>query len=227
MSTMASQITSFTIVCPTVYSVADQKKYQAPVTGEFPTQNASDAENVFIWWRPHILNASRGLDHLVASCVWYLSLLPRCLQVVCLSCKLFANLFWLTLTRSRVMQSQIRAWLLVPTVKIDCQISVGYPTKVIYRQKDHAKSEWEIDRKRAREVVGWGLGWGGCEGEGGMKYCPNSQEQEWVFIYPYVCTCVIHIAWAGTQGTDKHILVLCPYMDAPKITNAFVKRGVI
>ena len=26
----------------------------SPVTGEFPAQRASDAENVFIWWRHHV-----------------------------------------------------------------------------------------------------------------------------------------------------------------------------
>ena len=60
---MASQITSLTIVYSTVYSGADQRKYQicvtglwagkSPVTGEFPSQRASNAENVSIWWRHH------------------------------------------------------------------------------------------------------------------------------------------------------------------------------
>ena len=48
---MASQITSITIVYSTVYWDADQRKY--PVTGEFPAQRASNAENVSIWWRHH------------------------------------------------------------------------------------------------------------------------------------------------------------------------------
>ena len=63
MSTMASQITSLTIVYSTVYSGTDQRKYQSsaslafvgegnsPVTGEFPAQEASNAENASIWWR--------------------------------------------------------------------------------------------------------------------------------------------------------------------------------
>ena len=60
MDTMASQITSLTIVYSTVYSDADQRKYQssvslASVTGEFPAQMASNAENVSIWWRHHAL----------------------------------------------------------------------------------------------------------------------------------------------------------------------------
>ena len=64
MSTMMSQITSLTIVYSTVYSGADQRKHQGstslafvwgfhPVTGEFPTQMASNAENAFISWRLH------------------------------------------------------------------------------------------------------------------------------------------------------------------------------
>ena len=64
MSAMASQITSLTIVCSTVYSRRRSKKTSklcvtglfvgnSPVTGEFPTQRASNAENVSIWWRHH------------------------------------------------------------------------------------------------------------------------------------------------------------------------------
>ena len=58
MGAMASQITSLTLVYSTVYSGADQRKHQSsaslafgPVTGEFPAQMASNAENVSIWWR--------------------------------------------------------------------------------------------------------------------------------------------------------------------------------
>ena len=64
MGVIASQITSLTIVYSSVYSDADQRKHQSsaslalcagnsPVTGEFPTQRASNAENVSIWWRHH------------------------------------------------------------------------------------------------------------------------------------------------------------------------------
>ena len=64
MGTMASQITSLTIVYPTVYSGADKKKpsklrvtglcaVNSPGTSEFPAQMASNAENVSIWWRHH------------------------------------------------------------------------------------------------------------------------------------------------------------------------------
>ena len=65
MGEMASQITSTTNVYSTVYSGADQRKYQSseslvflrgnsPVTGEFPAQMASGAENVSIWWRHRV-----------------------------------------------------------------------------------------------------------------------------------------------------------------------------
>ena len=64
MSTMASQITSLTVVYSAVYSGADKKNPpkprvtglcagNLPVTGEFPTQKASNAENVSTWWRHH------------------------------------------------------------------------------------------------------------------------------------------------------------------------------
>ena len=63
MTTIASQITSLTVVYSTVYSDADQRKHQTPRhwplcgeftgTGEFPAQMASKAENVSIWWRHH------------------------------------------------------------------------------------------------------------------------------------------------------------------------------
>ena len=57
---MASQMTSLTIVYLTVYSGTDQRKYQSSMSlafvrgihqshGEFPTQIASNTENVSIW----------------------------------------------------------------------------------------------------------------------------------------------------------------------------------
>ena len=62
MGAMASQSTSLTIVYSTVYS--KERKHQSsvllaicagnsPMTGEFPAQMASNAENVSIWWRHH------------------------------------------------------------------------------------------------------------------------------------------------------------------------------
>ena len=69
MSAMASQITSFTIVYSPVYSRLRSKKTwklcvtvlcagNSPVTGEFPAQRASNAENVSIWWRHHAMYGS-------------------------------------------------------------------------------------------------------------------------------------------------------------------------
>ena len=64
MSAMASQIANLANVYSTVYSRRRSKKTSKlcvtglcegnlPVTGEFPSQRASDAENVSIWWRHH------------------------------------------------------------------------------------------------------------------------------------------------------------------------------
>ena len=60
MGTMASHITSLTIVYSIVYSDANQRKHQSSAslafvagTGEFPAQMASNAENVSISWRHH------------------------------------------------------------------------------------------------------------------------------------------------------------------------------
>ena len=69
MGAIASQITSLTIVYSIVYSGANQKKTSklrvtglcagnSPAPGEFPAQMASNAENVSIWWRHHMLFAS-------------------------------------------------------------------------------------------------------------------------------------------------------------------------
>ena len=62
MGTIASQITSFTIIYSIVRSGADKKNQSSaslafvrwPVTGEFPAQMASNAENVSIWWRHYV-----------------------------------------------------------------------------------------------------------------------------------------------------------------------------
>ena len=64
MGAMASQITSLAIVYSTFYPRRKSKKtsklrltglYEgnSPVTGEFPAQRVSNAENVSIWWRRH------------------------------------------------------------------------------------------------------------------------------------------------------------------------------
>ena len=65
MGTIASQITSLTIVYSTVYWDADQRKYQscASLAFTFPAQIASSAENVSIWWRHHDTNGIYLLTH--------------------------------------------------------------------------------------------------------------------------------------------------------------------
>ena len=62
MGAIEFQITSLTIVYSTVYSKKTPKLRviglcagNSPVTGEFPAQRASNAENVSIWWRHHAL----------------------------------------------------------------------------------------------------------------------------------------------------------------------------
>ena len=54
MSVMVSQIIGVSIICSSVISGADQRKYQSSASLAFvPAQKASDTENVFIWWRKH------------------------------------------------------------------------------------------------------------------------------------------------------------------------------
>ena len=87
MGAMASQITSLEFVYSTVYSGTDQRKHQSsaslafvggihrePGTGDFPTQMASNAENVSSQWHHHVstdyLAHSKGMHQrfaLVAS----------------------------------------------------------------------------------------------------------------------------------------------------------------
>ena len=59
------------IVYSTVYSDADQGKHQSSVTGEFPAQMASNAENVSIWWRHHVLEI-READNITSLLQWRL-----------------------------------------------------------------------------------------------------------------------------------------------------------
>ena len=66
MRAMTSQITSLTIVYSSIYSRHRSRKtseprvtglceWNSPVTGEFPAQRASNAENVAIWLRHHVI----------------------------------------------------------------------------------------------------------------------------------------------------------------------------
>ena len=61
MGAMAYQVTSLTIVYSPVYSKKTSKLRvtglctgNSPMTGKFPAQKASNAENVSIWWRHHV-----------------------------------------------------------------------------------------------------------------------------------------------------------------------------
>ena len=79
MGTMASQITSLTVVYSVVYSGTDQRKHQSSVslafvrgiqrgTGEFPAQRDIDAENSSIWWRHHAI-----LKWIADKTVWFVN----------------------------------------------------------------------------------------------------------------------------------------------------------
>ena len=60
---MASQITSVSIGCSTVGSqlrVTGLCVWNSTVTGEFPAQKASNAENASIWWRHYGITSSSG-----------------------------------------------------------------------------------------------------------------------------------------------------------------------
>ena len=83
MTTIASQITSLTIVYSAVYSGADQSKHQSsaslafvcgPGTGQFPAQMASYAEDVPIWWRHHgfFKYSCTSIFHRHSLCTFYL-----------------------------------------------------------------------------------------------------------------------------------------------------------
>ena len=75
MSTVASQITSVSIVCLTAGSGRDHKKTSklcitgpcegnSPLTHEFPAQKTSTMENVSIWWRHHELGQFCRQQHI-------------------------------------------------------------------------------------------------------------------------------------------------------------------
>ena len=73
MGATVSQITSLTIVYSTVYSGEDQRKHwplcgNSAVTGEFPAQMVSNAENYSFWWR-HLVSFYVSLR---LPLIWYL-----------------------------------------------------------------------------------------------------------------------------------------------------------
>ena len=91
MSAMASQLTFVSIVCSSVGSGADQRKHQSsaslgfvPVTGEFPTQKASNAENASIWWRHHVCFTLFGFIDMYLQIVFVWAAPPAVWLVKCL-----------------------------------------------------------------------------------------------------------------------------------------------
>ena len=99
MGAVASQITSITIVYSTVYSSAHKKSIKesitglcvgnSPVTGEFLAQMASNAENVSIWWRHHVMGPY------VPWCIHDYTYTPICITrpfVICLITSLLDDL---------------------------------------------------------------------------------------------------------------------------------------
>ena len=101
MDVIASQITSLTIVYSTVYSSVDQRKCQSSASlafvrrihrsGEFPAQIASNAKNVSIWWRHHVMFNSRLAQSRANSC-----LISICIvQLLQLSSPAMSNAFCL------------------------------------------------------------------------------------------------------------------------------------
>ena len=80
MGVIASQITSLTVVYPTVYSDADKRKHQSsaprhwPLWGEFTVQMASNVEIVYIWWRHHVI-----IEWFSSHLVYVLSSFWKCL----------------------------------------------------------------------------------------------------------------------------------------------------
>ena len=82
MSAMASQTTSHNRLFrhrwkkTSKLSVTGLCEGNSPVTGEFPAQRASNAENVFIWWRHHVVRPLWGF--VLLSCR---SMLPKFFMV--------------------------------------------------------------------------------------------------------------------------------------------------
>ena len=81
MTTLASQITSLTVVYSIVHSDPDQRKHQSFAslaivwgihrTGEFPEQRASNTESVSISWRHHVSGALRQVINTYVNIYWY------------------------------------------------------------------------------------------------------------------------------------------------------------
>ena len=85
MRMMASQFTGVSMVCATVWPGADQRKHQSseslefvgnsPVTIEFLSERANDAENVSIQWRYHATLGNRDFRTVCLACLgrWHIA----------------------------------------------------------------------------------------------------------------------------------------------------------
>ena len=93
MSAIASQIASVTIVYSTIYSGADQRKYQSSASLTFMRgihrspvnflhKRASNAENVSIWWRHHAIQWILNITQ-IFSTVLQMTLECEVLNVFC------------------------------------------------------------------------------------------------------------------------------------------------
>ena len=94
ISAMTSQITSLTIVYSTVYSGADQRKHQPSGSLAFVRGihrwPASNAENVSIWWRHHVVKTTTLLL-ISPTAMCYLQIIKS------YTCQFHRKFKWLTL----------------------------------------------------------------------------------------------------------------------------------
>ena len=97
MRVMTVKITGVPIICSTVCSDADQRKHQCsarvsglcegnpPVIGVFPSQKSSEAKNVSIWWRHHVIITKSHSCHdvMLQYCTTQVSLHSWCPYIRC------------------------------------------------------------------------------------------------------------------------------------------------
>ena len=86
----------------------------SPVTGEFPAQRASNAENVSIWWRHHVhkiaycvwFHLQHRLSFIFSTCrwqrpsIWFIAFIVRTVTVLCLIVKSLQRIWTRVGTRS-------------------------------------------------------------------------------------------------------------------------------
>ena len=138
MTTMASQITSLTIVYSTVYSDADERKHQN--SDEFPAQMASNSENVSIWWRHHDPAAIIGTSVLTQPVISWPTILVSYIEVRSL------QISWWSSTR--------RLHLRVPDLQMSCRdFTTLQGTRMV---ASGAVAGWyNLDSPAARNIRVW------------------------------------------------------------------------